>query len=44
MELIALRDQYVVYKTDSGNIIAEPITQSAQEVLKWYAKNIPANN
>lgn len=44
MELIALMNDYAIYKSATGWTIAEPITQGARAVLEWNARNIPAND
>ena len=43
MKLHAIGNGYAIYTTTKGQIIAEPITQGAKDVLMWNAKNIPAN-
>ena len=44
MELIAIKNEFVIYKTETGAIIATPIDQQAKQVLKWNALNIAAND
>jgi len=44
MELVAITDYFVIYKTKTGAIISTPIEQQAKQVLKWNALNIAAND
>jgi hypothetical protein len=44
MELLAIKDYFVIYKTDTGAIVALPMDKQARQVLKWNAGNIPAND
>lgn len=44
MHIKALKDGYVIYTTDSGKIIAQPIDKSARAVLDWYSRNVPVND
>lgn len=44
MELLALTNGYVVYKSPDGATIAQPIEQEARMVLNWNARNIPVND
>lgn len=44
MELIAIKNEFVIYKTETGAIIATPINKQAKQVLKWNALNIAAND
>lgn len=43
-KLHALLDGFVVFTSSTGQIISEPITQDAKQVLDWYSKNVPAND
>ena len=43
MRIHAIKDGYVIYTSDSGEIIAQPMDKEARAVLDWYWHNIPAN-
>ena len=44
MDIVAIKQNFVIYKTDAGALIAQPITQDARAVLTWNARHIPAND
>lgn len=44
MQLLALKDYFVIYKTDTGAIVSLPMDKQARQVLEWNARNIPAND
>ena len=44
MELLAIKNYFVIYKTDTGAIAAIPMDKQARQVLEWNAQNIPAND
>lgn len=44
MELLAIKDYFVIYKTDTGAIVAIPMDKQARQVLEWNRRNIPAND
>jgi len=44
MKLHAITNGYAVYTSNKGEIVAEPITQGARDVLAWYARNTVAND
>ena len=44
MHIKALKDGYVIYTTDNGEIIAQPMDKSARAVLDWYSRNVPVND
>lgn len=44
MELLTIKNYFVIYKTDTGAIVATPMDKQARAVLTWNARNIPAND
>lgn len=44
MQIHAIRNGYVIYTTNSGKIIAQPMDKSARAVLDWYWRNVPMND
>lgn len=44
MELLAIKNYFVIYKTSTGAIVAIPMDKQARQVLEWNARNIPAND
>jgi hypothetical protein len=44
MELLAIKDYFVIYKTDTGAIVAIPMDKQGRTVLEWNRRNIPAND
>lgn len=44
MEILAIKTYFVIYKTDTGAIVAIPMDKQARTVLEWNARNIPAND
>lgn len=43
MELLLIKNNFVIYKTNEGNICAVQIDQQAKDILDWYVHNVPAN-
>lgn len=44
MEIIAIKNYFVIYKTNTGAIVALPMDKQARQVLEWNRRNIPAND
>jgi len=44
MYIKAIKDGYVIYTRDSGEIIAQPMDKSARAVLEWHWRNCPVND
>lgn len=44
MRILTLKKDLVIYRTDEGATIAQPITQAARAVLNWHRRNTPAND
>ena len=44
MDLIAIKNHFVIYRTDTGAIVAIPMDKQARTVLEWNRRNIPAND
>lgn len=43
-KLVKITGNNAIYCTEAGKIITESITGEALAVLRWYWKNIPAND
>ena len=43
-KLLKVNSSCVVYMTAQGQLITEPLDTEAETVLRWYYKNIPAND
>jgi len=44
MDIIAIKNYFVIYKTSTGAIVAIPMDKQARQVLEWHSRNIPAND
>ena len=44
MRIHAITDRFVIYITDDGRIVSQPISQGARDVLEWHARNVPVND
>lgn len=44
MEIIAIKNYFVIYRTSTGAIVAIPMDKQARAVLEWNRRNIPAND
>jgi len=43
IKIVKITSDRVIYKC-GREIINAPLTEQAKQVLKWYSKNIPAND
>ena len=43
IKIVKITQDRVIYKC-GREIINAPLTEQAKQVLKWYSKNIPAND
>lgn len=43
MKIHAILKDRVIFTTDEGNIITEPLSQDAKVILQWFSANVPAN-